>query len=161
MKTHTFSFSPQSHLGKASKKNLLGKICYKSYIIISQSQKSKSKFFTFSWPLRGRGGGVNPSGQPDRFFTVFFFDPFPYTYLHLHLYTFTLIYTYMFSWKLMALRPMTAPTCGLHLMSITSSSGRRRPLATVLWKTLWINLRTGYLTRRQSHGSPSSVHSRT
>ena len=30
------------------------------------------EIFTFSWPLRGRGGGVNPSGQPDRFFTVFF-----------------------------------------------------------------------------------------
>ena len=30
------------------------------------------EFFTFSWPLRGRGGGVNPSGQPDRFFPVFF-----------------------------------------------------------------------------------------
>ena len=28
------------------------------------------KNFTFSWPLRGRG--VNPSGQPDRFFPVFF-----------------------------------------------------------------------------------------
>ena len=37
--------------GLWSKKNLLGKICYKSYIIINQSQKSKSKFFTFSWPL--------------------------------------------------------------------------------------------------------------
>ena len=28
-------------------------------------------FFTFSWPLRGRGGD-NPSGQPDRFFPGFF-----------------------------------------------------------------------------------------
>ena len=28
------------------------------------------KIFTFSWPLRGRG--VDPSGQPDRFFPVFF-----------------------------------------------------------------------------------------
>ena len=26
--------------------------------------------------LRGRGGGVNPSGQPDRF-SQFFFEPFP------------------------------------------------------------------------------------
>ena len=32
------------------------------------------EFFTFSWPLRGRGeGGVDPSGQPDRFLRVFFF----------------------------------------------------------------------------------------
>ena len=29
------------------------------------------EFFTFSWPLRGRG--VDPSGQPDRFFPVFFY----------------------------------------------------------------------------------------
>ena len=46
---------------EARLKNLWGKIRYKSYIIINQSQKSKSKFFTFSWPLRGRGGG-----QPKR-----------------------------------------------------------------------------------------------
>ena len=32
------------------------------------------EIFTFSWPLRGRGGGGNPSGQPDRFFPVFFYD---------------------------------------------------------------------------------------
>ena len=30
------------------------------------------KIFTFSWPLRGRGG-EDPSGQPDRFFPAFFF----------------------------------------------------------------------------------------
>ena len=33
------------------------------------------EIFTFSWPLRGRGGGVNPSGQPDRFFPVVFLNP--------------------------------------------------------------------------------------
>ena len=43
-------------------------------MIINQSQNSNSKFFTFSWPLWGEGG-VNPSGQPDRFFTVFFLNP--------------------------------------------------------------------------------------
>ena len=32
------------------------------------------EIFTFG----GGEGGVNPSGQPDRFFTVFFFDRFPY-----------------------------------------------------------------------------------
>ena len=31
--------------------------------------------FTFTWPLGGWGGAVNPSGQPGRFFPVFFMNP--------------------------------------------------------------------------------------
>ena len=36
---------------------------------------------TTPWPLRGGGGGgVNPSGQSDRFFPVLFFYPSPYVF---------------------------------------------------------------------------------
>ena len=41
--------------GLWSKNSFLGKIRFKSYIIKNQSRKSKSKFFTFSWPLDGGG----------------------------------------------------------------------------------------------------------
>ena len=36
------------------------------------------KFSHFPDRFGGGEGGVNPSGQPDRFFTVFIFEPFPY-----------------------------------------------------------------------------------
>ena len=57
--------------------------------------------------------------------------------------------TYIASWKLMAFCPATARSWGLHLMLMISSSGRRSPL------------RAGYLTSRQSQGSPCSSHSTT
>ena len=57
-----------------SKKNLGGKIRYKSYMIINQSQNSNSKFFTFSWPLRGRG---QPKRSAWPLFHSFFFWPLP------------------------------------------------------------------------------------
>ena len=57
--------------GSVVKKHFcLGKIRFESYIIRILSRKSKSKMFTF--PYRFGGGGVIPSGQPDRFFPVFF-----------------------------------------------------------------------------------------
>ena len=54
-----------------------GKTRFKSYLTINQSQKLKSIFFHIFLTASGEGGGVNPSGQPDRFFPVFVFDPFP------------------------------------------------------------------------------------
>ena len=59
------------------KKNFFGKTCFKSYLTINQSQKLKLIFFHIFLTASGEGGGVNPSGQPDRFFPVFFFDHFP------------------------------------------------------------------------------------
>ena len=55
-----------------------GKTRFKSYLTINQSQKLKLIFFHIFLTASGeREGGVNPSGQPDRFFTVFFFYRFP------------------------------------------------------------------------------------
>ena len=52
-----------------------GKIRYKSYMIINQSQNSNSKFFTFSWPLRGSGGGGLTQAVSLTAFSQFFFTP--------------------------------------------------------------------------------------
>ena len=57
--------------GVCGKKNFWGKTRFKSYLTINQSQKLKLIFFHIFLTASGEGG-VNPSGQPDRFFPVFF-----------------------------------------------------------------------------------------
>ena len=68
--------------GLWSKNSFLGKIRFKSYIIKNQSRKSKSKFFTFSWPLEGGGGQPKRSAWQlfPRFFLTLRKGPFPYRF---------------------------------------------------------------------------------
>ena len=67
-------------VGGSPPPSLTASICedfdpFLSYIKLQNNPKYGNfimEIFTFTWPLQGRGGGVNPSGQPDHFFSFFF-----------------------------------------------------------------------------------------